>query len=374
MPGRAWRPEEVEYVKAAQEQGLTIPEIAAGWPFGGSRPLNGIRAKLESLGYNPHWSKGKVPTITRVVSETPERVVVAPEGTDEEPIEELWERAVRRTGRELAKMRGEAVAVARIVTDKPIALTISSDWHIDTSSPVDLPGLRAYADAVRLTPGAWAVAVGDLVNNNIKWDKQVRDVPDEWRLLGHILGTFGLKLLGITSGNHDDWTKAAAGVDALRWMAEKERVHFAPDELTWIVELVDPKTQETTARYVVATRHKFRRESSLNWTHACFRYLEERLGQWPVGEDGGILVPDIVAIGDKHLAAVEERDFQNKTVWAARMGPWQAGSSFSRALGFASCPPTTPTFLLYPYRQKRIKGFADWRSAFETLHWEREAS
>lgn len=313
-----------------------------------------------------------IPTLTRVVSETPERIVYAPEETDAEPIEELWERAAKRTAREVARAHTEGVALVRLMTDKPVAISISSDWHVSTSSACDLAGLRAYAEAIRDTPGAYAIAVGDLADNAIKWTKQMRDIPDEWRLVSHLLTTFGLKMLGITSGNHDDWTKAFAGIDALRWIAEKGRIHFAPDELVYIIELVDPASQETTARYVVATRHRYYRHSNLNPTHACFRWLEDRVGQWPKAEDGGTLIPDILAIGHNHVACVEERTMPNGPIWGARMGAWQVTSTHGRAGGWRRSPATAPTFILYPHRSKPVIGFADYRQALSFLAVERQ--
>src|SRR5690606_32743532 len=131
---------------------------------------------------------------------------------------------------------------------------------------------------IRDTQGAYAVAVGDLFDNPVKWQKNMEEVPDELSILGLILHTFGYKLLGMTSGNHDDWSVAFAGIDALKWLADRERIHYAPDELVYLIELVDPKTQEVTARYAAATRHKYYRHSNLNPSHACFRWLEDRVG------------------------------------------------------------------------------------------------
>lgn len=369
---RPWTDEEIAYLRERATAGIHDREIAKAL----GRTANAVKFKRQEIGVPSGHAVAQarqiVPTLTRVVSETPERVVYAPEETAGESFEELWERAVSRTQREVAKHRHEGIARVRIMTDKPIAVSISSDWHVSTSTACDLPGLRRYLEAIRDTPGAFGMFVGDAADNNIKWSKQMHDVPDEWRLVGGLLNIVGLKMLGVASGNHDDWSRAAAGIDMLRHLASRERLHFASDEIYYIIELVDPVTQETTARYGIFTRHKYRRNSTINWTHAAYRLLEERVGQWPVMEDGGALIPDVVAIGDNHLAAVEERDYLSKTVFAARMGPWQAGSSFGRQLGFPSCPPTAPTFVLYPHRSKRVAGFADYESAFAYLRAERQ--
>lgn len=310
-------------------------------------------------------------TLARVVSENPERAVLAPEESDDEPIEELWKRATKATGRKIAKTKSEGRALIRLMTDKPVVLSISSDWHISPTGSCDLAGLRAYAEAIQQTPGAFAVAVGDLVDNPIKWAKQMLDVPDEARLLDFIMGIFGSKLLATTDGNHDAWSRQFAGLDNIRRLAALHRVHYAPDELVYTVELVSPRTQETTARYVIATRHQYRRNSSLNWGHACWRWLEDNMNDWPKGEDGGVLLPDVVAIGHNHSAAVEERIYEGGKRWAARMGPFQIHSSHARQYGWSRGVPMTPSFILYPHRAKPIDGFSDYARALEVLEQER---
>lgn len=369
-----WEPY-LQRIREMAESGMTDKEMfdTGQFPCETFGALSVARYRHGILSAQDVKRLSKLPIISRVVSDSAERVILAPEGSEEEPITELWDRAVKRTGREQARARLEGRARVRIMTDRPIAISLSSDWHVTTSEACDLPGLRTYAEAIRDAPGAYALGVGDMANNPIKWNPNMNEVPDEWRLVGHLFGLFGLKLLGVTSGNHDDWTKKFAGVDTLRAIAERGRVHFAPDELVWTVEIVSPSSGETTATYVIATRHKFRRNSNLNWTHACWRWMEERTGQWPLDSEGGELVPDIIAIGDSHVASTEARDFANKQIWAARMGPWQAGSAYARAKGFSSCPPTAPTFILYPDKSEPIVGHPHYQKVLRILEAERAA-
>src|SRR5690606_29568305 len=140
------------------------------------------------------------------------------------------------------------------------------------------------------------------------------------------------------------------------WLAERGRIHYAPDELIYLIELVDPKSQTVTARYVVATRHKYYRHSNLNPSHSPFPWLEDRVGQWPKGEDGGELIPDILAVAHNHTASLDVRTKANKPIWGARMGAWHR-SGHSRAGGWPAGPPTAPTFILHPHRSKPVVGF-----------------
>lgn len=360
---RSWSEAELEVLRQGHAAGESPAQVADRLP---GRSPDAARIKGRALFGN--WDDRPIAaTLTRVVSETPERTVFAPEESEREEIESVWQRAVHRTRRKLAKEHTQGVAVVRIMSDKPVAISISSDWHITTTGATDLEGLREYAEAIRDTQGAYAVAVGDLFDNPIKWAKNMEEIPDELVLVGLLFQTFGYKLLGTTSGNHDDWSVAMSGIDALRWLAERDRIHYAPDELVYHVEIVDPRTQQTTARYSVATRHKYYRHSNLNPTHSCFRWLEDRVGQWPETPDGGEIVPDILAIGHNHVACCEERSMKNKGIWGARMGPWQYSTGFGRAGGWKNSPPTAPTFILFPHRDRPIEGFADYRAALDSL-------
>lgn len=287
-------------------------------------------------------------TLTRAVRSDPVVTVLAPLETGMEPEESFLARVLTETEREVNHKKTERYVTVRIASDKPIAFSISSDWHLSAKSATDVKGLLAYADAIGKTPGAYAVAVGDMIDNPIKHKPQnVTGIPDDLRLLDIALARFNGKLLGMTSGNHDDWTKALVGVDSLKPMAERHRLHYAPDELVWLVEIVDPnQADHVTARWVVATRHQYRRHSNLNTTHACWRWLEDEINNWPNDGKGASLLPDIIAIGHNHCASVEARSTQRGTVIGCRMGSWQYTSSFTRAKGYTLAPPTAPTIIL----------------------------
>lgn len=365
MTAILWNDDEEQKLRDLIPKGLSDHEI--GKVLG--RSYDSIRRKRRQLQL-PSGVEVRSARM-RIVLETPETKVLAPAATEDQPASEVWDHAEKQTGKDLERAKIQNAVIFQIMTDKPIAFSISSDWHLRTRGACDLTGLRRYAEAIRDTPGAYAVAVGDLLDNPIKWEKALDEVPDDLLLLGHLFGIFGYKLAGTTDGNHDAWTRAFAGIDALKWLADRHRIHYAPDELVYQVELLDPKSHERTARYVIATRHKYYRHSNLNPTHSCFRWLEDRVGQWPVGEDGGELIPDILAIGHNHVACCEERSFMNKGIWGARMGAWQLTSGHGRAGGWRNSPPTAPTFILHPHRAQPVTGFADYERALAVLKSER---
>lgn len=385
VAGRAWTPAELRELELELEAhaGALYPGVYAAVAARQGRTPRSVENAARRI--RERARSGAAPlaladaTVARVVLEREldagEPVaVLAPDETAPETPAAFWARAAARTRRACAVAETERRATLRIVTDKPIALGLTSDWHVSTTTATDLDGLLAVAETFAGTPGAYALGVGDMTDNPIKHrPASPRDVPDDLRALDYLLAAWRGRLLGMTSGNHDDWSFAFAGLDSLRTMAERHRIHYAPDEIVYVVEIVDPRDRETvTARWIVATRHKFRRHSALNVTHACWRWLEDMGNEWPTDLEGRTLLPDVLAIGDNHVAAVETRSFPRGDVVAARMGSFQRGSGFARAFGFARYRPTVPTVILHPTRAVGPIAFADYRRALEHLQAARE--
>lgn len=372
---RFWTPDEEARLGAMLADGLRYPEIAAAL----GRAVPSVRFKAKHMGINPKATRaGAAPfTFSGVTLERREGLgdagpvaVLVPAETADEPDDAFLARVCGATRRAVAHAKAERFATVRIASDRPIALSISSDWHLSASGATDVEGLVAYAEATRDTPGAYACVVGDLTDNAIKHRGGAgpQSVPDELRLADILVGRFGRKLLWMTSGNHDDWTKAFAGVDSLAALAARKRVHYAPDELFVVVEIVAPDDPDTvTARWVVATRHQYRRGSMLNYTHACWRWLEEMVNDHPADADGRTLLPDVIAIGHNHVAAVETRSTPRGDVIACRMGAWQSPGGYARALGFPGSRPTAPTVILPPTRAERPTAYADYAQAYAAL-------
>lgn len=302
-------------------------------------------------------------------------VVHVPQETQGEGDAEFLARVFTATDRACAVMDAEKVARVQITTDLPFALSISSDWHLTSRRATAVRGLFDYAEAVRQAPGCYAVCVGDATDNAIKHKPaSPKDVPDEHRLLGLLTARFGRKLLAMVGGNHDAWTEALSGVEALRSLMRQGRVHYTPDALHLIVEVVSPATGALTARYLVVLAHKYRRHSNLNYTHACWRWLEEHMATLPRDENGRIQLPDVIAIGDNHVASVETRSEPHGDVVACRMGAWQIGTGFARSLQFPRHRPTSPTVIFDPRRERQPVGYADYTEALDALRARREAA
>lgn len=352
MSGRRYRPwndAELQLAERMAREFRPAGDITAALHAAGftDRTKTGVRLMLERRGWNPtHLSAVMTPATVRPVAayRPPDGPTLAeafaPAESAEEPDDVFMARMLASADRSLAKARAQKVARLRIAARGAVCVSLSSDWHV-AAEGTDLRGLIEYADYIGHTPGIYALAVGDMTDNAIKHrGGSVRGVLDELRFLDGLVGRFRGKLLGMTSGNHDDWSRVFAGVDNLLHLSKRHRIHYAPDELLWQVDIVNPDDlDDVTASYHVYTRHQWRRGSALNPCHACWTWWQEEGANWPV-------IPDVLAIGHNHIAAKEERSYEHRTMHAVRMGAWQHDSSHSRAIGFARYRSTAPTIVL----------------------------
>lgn len=361
---RPWSPDELQQLRDACAQHLKAPEIQARYfPY---RTAQSVKKKIEELQIGLFF-QSRTPAMVRPITDyrgpdgPPLAEVFAPDGSADEPEDAFLDRVLTSSTRSIEKAKAQRHVRLRIATRTPIALSISSDWHVAPHG-TDVAGLLAYADLIASTPGVYAIAVGDLLDNPIKHKGgSVGQIADDLRLLDILVGRFKGKLLGTTSGNHDDWSKVLAGTDHLLALAKRHRIHYAPDELLWQVEIVDPDDAElVTASYTIATRHQWRRHSNLNPLHACWTWLQEEGPNWDT-------VPDVIAIGHNHVAAHGAHQYENRDIWGLRMGAWQIDSAYARAKGFARYRPTAPTVVLPPTRADRVVAFSDPKDAIRYM-------
>lgn len=366
-----WSDDEIRIVADMTAARASAREIREGLAARGySRTTSAINQKRDELDIGPYRNPNA--TIRPVAEYTPPGgpqlvEVLAPEASRDETDDEFWARFLKASRKTVAKAAAQKYATIRIASDVPVALCISSDWHIGTEC--DMDKLLTVARLVANTPGMYALVVGDQTNNPIKHrGGNVGAVPDELRALELTVAEFRFKILGWTSGNHDDWAKDFAGIDALKWLSTKHRIHYAPDELLYQVQIVSPHDPEdVTAEYLIATRHQWRRHSNLNPTHACKTWLQEQQMNWET-------IPDVLAIGHNHVAAICSEQFAGRDVHFLRMGSFQRDSSYARAKGFADYRPTAPTVVLPPTREQRIACFPDPQDALQHMRGWRDVA
>jgi hypothetical protein len=250
-----------------------------------------------------------------------------------DPVDVLWRRAEELTAKAVARATRERHVHLDIDDDRPVALVAVSDQHIATQGPVQLAAMRQDAELIASEPGMFAILGGDGVDNHIKHRSAMLGgdrVADSWRLYDHYLSLLGSKVLAMVSGNHDDWTRDFAGIDMVQQLAQRNALHYCPDEALLSITL-------GTQRYRYLMRHQYRFNSSMNLTHSAKRLWEY------AGDEA-----DIVCVCHHHEGAAETVIRHGLPRVMLRPGSYQLQSGYSRRIGFAQTQPTCPTVIVFP--------------------------
>lgn len=349
-----WTEAEIEQLAALKRERLSNAEI--GRRLGRTRDavgqkwqrLGDARERIQpALSAAPGQDAADELRLARE-SAAPARATVTPFWREDVDPGELWQRVEEENARHIAKALDSHKFTATFDRNDPIAIAAKSDQHIAPGTPVDMARMRSDAEYVRDTPNLFSTWAGDGVDNHIKHRSATiaaRSQPgDQWKHYDYLMLIEREKLLALICGNHDAWTDQFAGVDMVKWLAEKNALCYAPDEARLTVKV---GSQE----YKIAFRHQYRMNSTFNQTHA--------VKQWQrLGDDAF----DVGIIGHHHEPAIESFVYRGKECWAARPGSYQITSAYSRMYGYNSTYPTCPTFVLFPDKRK-IVGFSDMRDA-----------
>lgn len=271
-----------------------------------------------------------------------------------EGVAEMWAKAEERNEKAVNKAIHRSKFEVNLGND-PVGICFVSDQHISGSNSVCLRKMREDAELIAESPGLYACLGGDGVDNHVKHRSALlaaRSTPgDQWLLYEYYLGLFAHKVIAMISGNHDAWTQGFAGLDMVNWIAEKNRICYAPAEAHLDVTVGGWK-------YLVSFRHQYRMNSSFNETHAVKQWL--RHGDTPF---------DVGCVCHHHTPAIEEGLVMGEHRIFCRPGSYQITSSHSRQYGYNLTTPTCPTVVFYPGERKLI-GFYSVRAAAKWLRME----
>jgi hypothetical protein len=272
---------------------------------------------------------------------------------DDIPPAEAWAAAEERTGRAVRRALTQRKVTITVPDTRPIGIAAISDQHIQTDGPTDMTRMREDAELVERTAGLYAFLGGDGVDNHLKHRAAMLSAGSrpkrQWDLFGHYLGMFGAtSILGVISGNHDNWSQQFADIDMVDVLAKARKMFYAQDEL-----LAQITVGGFTLAYAI--RHKFRFNSSLNQTHAIKRWWEMGSDNWDVG-----------VLCHLHELALEPFNKHGKRRYAMRPGSYQVTSGHSRSEGFNATQPSCPTVIIRP-REGRFMAFEDVRDAADYL-------
>lgn len=210
-----------------------------------------------------------------------ENALAGLEGIDEEA---EWQRAIveHRKAREWL----ERSRAGRLAWDYgAVCLVFMADTHLGGVG-VDYEAIDRDIDQIVATPGAYIVAVGDLLDNFIigKLLALQMDTPftvdTQWALVRRMLRRMAPRLVASVGGNHDNWTRLLAGVDHFKDVHDQivgRGILYGRHELRCAVDVGE-------ASFPLKVRHKWRGFSQYNPTHGAERDAKFNGGYpWRVG-------------------------------------------------------------------------------------------
>lgn len=245
----------------------------------------------------------------------------------------LWDMQVAISERTLRERRATTYRHLYFDDDAPVTICFPSDLHLGAPG-TDHKRILADQQLIASVPRCYQINGGDVFDNAIRHKGHVLSSDSrptrEIMLLEHLLDIAGHTYIGVVSGNHDDWTLEAAGVDVLKMVFGHRGVIYAPSRLHLTLHVGD-------AEYRIMVTHKYRYNSSLNPLHAVQRMLER-------GQDDF----DIGIIGHSHVAASGVFHHKRARRGAIRPGSYEVASEFLQRNGFDDSMPSCPCAILTP--------------------------
>lgn len=261
---------------------------------------------------NNRLKRREQPTITSVTG------VTANEWPNED---DIWDYLTRQWHkREDLERRRKSQKI--VISDGPFCLVHFADMHLGGEG-VDYPRLIRDIEIALSMPATMATIVGDLLDNYILGrmrairDNGAIDITAEWVIVKKILRMLAPILKMVISGNHDGWTKIAAGIDFLRDVIAEIGPDVIYDEHEIKVDLVVGGVS-----FPGKLRHSWKGNSQWNDLHAI--------------EKDGKLTGDFVwgVGGHTHRSGLYSTfNVSGKTATAILCGPYKRFDDYGRQLG-----------------------------------------
>ena len=260
--------------------------------------------------------------------------------------EEVFERACReweKTAIRLAREVDQYIAFER----GPVGIAFVADLHCGGKG-VNYPRMFEEAEVIAETPGLFAFAVGDLVDNFVI-GKLMRErlnarlsIRDEWALVRRYLRLVGGKLVGACSGNHERWFPALTGVDYF-----KQELAQVNRDCLYDKDDIRAQVRVGGATWPMRVRHQWRGSSIYNSTHGI-----ERAFKW----DGGDF---LIGVGAHDHVNGSCRTFNagGKQGMAVKAGTYKVDDSFARRRGFPKSGPSTAAVVVFDDDPPSMTGF-----------------
>ena len=226
-----------------------------------------------------------------------------------------------------------------IVTDKPIGLTFTADWHLGHMG-VDYIQFGIDVNLIEQTDGLYCYAGGDLRENIIeagKIESSLNQQPILWQnmLFIRTIEKLKSKIVALGSGTHD-WDTYITGMDRLAELAKSLKIVYT--DVGGLLKLTVGNQV-----YNIFRTHKFKFHSQFNLTHACKQL-------WRLGEYDA----DIIVIEHRHVAAYESFFGHGIERIGIRTGTYKISDDYARKEGFYGLSVKSPTVILFPNVRKMI--------------------
>ena len=272
---------------------------------------------------------------------------------DTDDYEAIWEALEEYQAKCKALSTHQDEVSVHIKVDHPIILMFLSDLHIGAISGF-YTEMRETVDVIAATDDCYVCSVGDTVDNYLPtWHPSglfsVMCPPEIQKVLvEYLYNKMAGKLLALVQGCHDEASHFSDDFDWTKFLTAK----FGCANLGF-GGMLHLKVGETN--YDVMMRHRYRYNSSFNYTHTVKRMFE-MIGEFDIG-----------VIAHNHKMAIEQTEKAGKPRVFVRPGSFKGADRYTRQLGFRSDSRCyMPCVVLFPFERKMMP-FLHLRDAVSVL-------
>lgn len=210
-------------------------------------------------------------------------------------------------------------------------ITFSADHHIG-SPYTDVARIQEEAETIANTPNSYVIEVGDLINSFFFNPAQYSDptqTPEQIEFARSMLQYFAdkKKLLGVWTGNHDQWVKKA-GFNPYRYLLEGIDTYYFHGVGYMKIFIGEQE-------YRITANHMWKGSSMYNPSHPERRALNESARN-----------SDIIVGGHWHTKGIQQIPVQSfgggsTIVTLVALGSYKATDEYIKTYGFSNRDPNS---------------------------------
>jgi hypothetical protein len=314
------------------------------------------------------WRRYRVHTAgpkRRRKGQAAEPEMILPERPAEPDAEKLWDAVIANQRAVLAEREQIVNELdVKILTDRPVGVAFFADLHIG-SMGTDHAAIRRDIELAISCPHLKVYLGGDAVDNfvlaklmHVARDDSAAAPWQQWELFRHVVSTLAKsgKLMAVGDGNHNAWTRRAAGIDGT--LSALRGVPTIYTGEGGFINLTVGRQE-----YAVYRKHRPGLSSRYNPTHAARQAL--RFGRTNKHDQ----LPDVVVVEHQHEPSIEAGQMMGKERVFVRTGSYKVKDAHAEEFGFTGSAIGTPVVVFDPWRRRMVP-FASLRTAIEYLEGE----